>query len=323
MGSPIATTTTVYGGATPHDFFSTSFSKFNSALTAGLLNPMSPPQSIDKTRSSTTLFEMMASELDVHPRTTQISTQTPVLSAPKPSQVPPLDKQSLMQQRLINVLACRSPGNQFNDSNSSDMKLTLSSKDGLSVCINVHRQILVGHSRFFSVKLSERWGKQQRISTPYIVEIADCDDIEVYIETLRLMYCEDLRKKLMKEDVSRVLGILKPQQPVSKIQTQPTKPNRRRLRETTITTTPVATTITFDSSIAYLTYNHHQTPKLDPPTVVSPDNSWCCPASKPSPPIPPPPLSSIAPLQPPKRTLNSRTHFSFCRCYHHLRQHPR
>ncbi|CAK9141927.1 unnamed protein product [Ilex paraguariensis] len=170
---------------------------------------MSPPQSIDKTRSSTTLFEMMASELDVHPRTTQISTQTPVLSAPKPSQVPPLDKQSLMQQRLINVLACRSPGNQFNDSNSSDMKLTLSSKDGLSVCINVHRQILVGHSRFFSVKLSERWGKQQRISTPYIVEIADCDDIEVYIETLRLMYCEDLRKKLMKEDVSRVLGILK------------------------------------------------------------------------------------------------------------------
>lgn len=44
---------------------------------------------------------------------------------------------------------------------------------------------------------------------PYEVEIADCDDVEVYIETLRLMYCKDLRKKLMREDVSRVLGILK------------------------------------------------------------------------------------------------------------------
>jgi len=33
--------------------------------------------------------------------------------------------------------------------------------------------------------------------------------VEVYIETLRLMYCKDLRKKLMREDVSRVLGILK------------------------------------------------------------------------------------------------------------------
>lgn len=76
--------------------------------------------------------------------------------------------------------------------------------------VNLHRQILVAHSRFFSVKLSERWTKTQRATgSPYIVEIADCDDVEVYIETLRLMYCKDLRKRLMKEDVPRVLGILK------------------------------------------------------------------------------------------------------------------
>ncbi|KAI7986626.1 BTB/POZ domain-containing protein [Camellia lanceoleosa] len=55
----------------------------------------------------------------------------------------------------------------------------------------------------------ERQSKQQRTSNPYIVEIADCDDVEVYIEALSLMYCKDLRKKLMKEDVTRVLGILK------------------------------------------------------------------------------------------------------------------
>lgn len=117
-----------------------------------------------------------------------------------------------MQQRLSDLLSCRSPGNQFNDSNSSDVKLTLSSKDGISVCMSVHRQILVGQSRFFAVKLSDRWKGQRNGNNnthPWIVEIADCEEIEVYIETLRLMYCKDLRRKLMKEDVSKVLGILK------------------------------------------------------------------------------------------------------------------
>lgn len=106
-----------------------------------------------------------------------------------------------MQQRLLDLLGTRSPGSRFNDPVSSDVKVTLSSKDGMSVCMNGHRQILVTHSRFFAVKL----GGQM----PCIVEIGDCDDIEVYIETIRLMYCKDLRKKLMKEDVPRVLGILK------------------------------------------------------------------------------------------------------------------
>lgn len=41
------------------------------------------------------------------------------------------------------------------------------------------------------------------------MEIADCEDVEVYIEALRLMYCKDLRKWLMDEDVSQVVGILK------------------------------------------------------------------------------------------------------------------
>lgn len=124
--------------------------------------------------------------------------------------IPPpiiIDKQALMQQRLLDLLSCRSPSSQFNDPNSSDVKLTLTSKDGMIVSMNAHRQILVGHSRFFASKLSDyRWkGGQQ----PYIVEISDCDDIEVYIESIRLMYCKDLRRKLMKEDVPKVLGILK------------------------------------------------------------------------------------------------------------------
>ena len=191
-----------------HDSFPSSFSKFNSALTAGLLNPMSPPPSTDKTRSSPTLFEMMASEPDIHPRTSQIPSHSAPVSVHK-NQIPIQDKQAVMMQRISELLGSRSPGNQFNDASSSDIKLTLSSRDGISVSMNVHRQILVAHSRFFALKLSERWAKQQRSPSPYIVEIADCDDVEVYIETLKLMYCRDLRKKLMKEDVPRVLGVLK------------------------------------------------------------------------------------------------------------------
>ncbi|KAI3422718.1 BTB domain-containing protein, partial [Psidium guajava] len=92
------------------------------------------------------------------------------------------------------------------------IRLTLTSKDGaIGVSMNVHREILAAHSQFFASKLSDQWMKQQQRSAaaPPTVEIADCDDVEVYVETLRLMYCEDLRRRLMKDDVSRVLGILK------------------------------------------------------------------------------------------------------------------
>ncbi|XP_031131006.1 BTB/POZ domain-containing protein At1g63850 [Ipomoea triloba] len=208
-----AAASVVYSGSNAvanHDAFSSSFSKFNSALTAGLLNPMSPPPSDDKARASPTLFEMMASEPDRVPKTSpQIPNGFVSTLNQRPNSLVIQDKQALLQQRLSDLLACRSPGNQFNDSSSSDVKLTLSSKDGLSVSMNVHSQILVAHSRFFALKLPEKWAKQPRNSGPYIVEIADCDDIEVYIETLRLMYCKDLKKKLIKEDVPKVLGILK------------------------------------------------------------------------------------------------------------------
>ncbi|KAJ6890012.1 hypothetical protein NC651_023709 [Populus alba x Populus x berolinensis] len=41
------------------------------------------------------------------------------------------------------------------------------------------------------------------------MEISDCDDVEVYLETLVLMYSHDLKRRLMDEDVSRVLAFLK------------------------------------------------------------------------------------------------------------------
>ncbi|KAL6182231.1 hypothetical protein ACLB2K_043654 [Fragaria x ananassa] len=188
-----------------NDSFNSSFTRFNSMLTAGLLNPMSPPP-----RSSPTLFEMMSSEPEMaNPKPAQIH-QNGVVAPPRTGLVQ--DKQALMMQRVSDLLGSRSPGSQFNDPTNSDIKLTLGAKDGFSVSMSLHRPILIAHSRFFAVKLSERWVKQQRTaasSPPYNVEIADCDDVEVYIEALRLLYCKDLRKRLMKEDVTRVLGILK------------------------------------------------------------------------------------------------------------------
>ncbi|KAJ0811164.1 putative chromatin remodeling & transcription regulator BTB-POZ family [Helianthus annuus] len=214
-------TTTFHGGAGTYQepLNTSSFTQFNSALNAGLLN-LNPISSPPPTRSSPTLFEMMANEPDSKiPNTVTIPTPKRNSNSNNGHLIPPVDKQSLMQQRLLDILSCGSPGSLFNDPNSSDVKLTLSSKDGLSVCMNVHRQILVAHSRFFADKLVDirrkvgQQGQQLRglidNSNPYIVEIADCDDIEVYIESIRLMYCKDLRRKLMKDDVPRVLGILK------------------------------------------------------------------------------------------------------------------
>ncbi|KAM3001455.1 BTB/POZ domain-containing protein At1g63850-like [Malus sylvestris] len=199
------------GHSGQRDSFNSSFSRFNSMLTAGLLNPMSPPPQSDKT----TLSEIMANEPEMAQPRFPIHQNGVGSSSGRKTHVGLVqDKQALMMQRVSDLLTeNRSPGNQFNDPSSSDIKLTLSSKDGFSVSMNVHRQILVAHSRFFAVKLSERWVKQQRMtlssSPPYNVEIADCDDVEVYIEALRLMYCKDLRRWLMKEDVPKVLGILK------------------------------------------------------------------------------------------------------------------
>uniref|UniRef100_A0A803MCS1 At3g05675-like ankyrin-like domain-containing protein n=1 Tax=Chenopodium quinoa TaxID=63459 RepID=A0A803MCS1_CHEQI len=169
-----------YDSQQPISSYPTNFSKFNSALTAGLLNPMSPPP---QTRSSPTLFEMMASEPDIQP-TTRSNTSTPQNGVVNVKSPPPLlDKQGLLQLRINDILANKSPGNQFNDPGSSDIKLTLSSKDGFSVELCVHRQILVANSRFFAGKFAAKIHRNGNGG--------------------------DLRRKLMREDVPRVLAILK------------------------------------------------------------------------------------------------------------------
>ncbi|XP_024369459.1 BTB/POZ domain-containing protein At1g63850 isoform X2 [Physcomitrium patens] len=173
-----------------------SMSNYNLTSAAKMQNSSSgvsssPP--VDKIKASPTLFEMMTHEQELGPKAVHTIS---------------LSQQLTFQEKMKSILSGTSPGNQFNATNTSDLKLILNNREGYSVTVNVHRHILVTHSRFFAAKLSDRWSKQQRTNSN-LIEITDIDDVEIYLETLRLMYCEDVKKSLMKENVSRVLGILK------------------------------------------------------------------------------------------------------------------
>ncbi|KAH9621839.1 hypothetical protein KSS87_013153 [Heliosperma pusillum] len=84
-----------------------------------------------------------------------------------------------------------------------DVKLTVSGRDGFKICMDVHRSVLADKSRFFAEKLSPDDG------LTLSVEICDCDDVDVYVETLVLMYSHDLNLKLMPLSVNKVLALLK------------------------------------------------------------------------------------------------------------------
>ena len=82
------------------------------------------------------------------------------------------------------------------------MKVILFGKEGIAVRMSVHRNILAEHSIFFADKLS------RQSPVPYI-EIMDCEDVEIYVETVGLMYCKEMKHRLIKQSVPRVLRVLR------------------------------------------------------------------------------------------------------------------
>ncbi|XVE79690.1 hypothetical protein DITRI_Ditri14bG0078100 [Diplodiscus trichospermus] len=88
---------------------------------------------------------------------------------------------------------------------SGDVRLTVASKDGFRVSMDVHGRVLSEKSGFFAEKLSQR--REKGVS--HSVEISECDDVEVYVETVVLMYCDDLKKRLIGENVNKILALLK------------------------------------------------------------------------------------------------------------------
>ncbi|KDP31825.1 hypothetical protein JCGZ_12286 [Jatropha curcas] len=92
---------------------------------------------------------------------------------------------------------------EFGEPGTSDMKVVLLGKQGFCVKLSVHKNVLVENSSFFADKLSE---EESNLSC---LEIDDCEDIEIYVETVGLMYCKDMKQRLIKQSVSRVLRIIK------------------------------------------------------------------------------------------------------------------
>ncbi|XP_075514945.1 BTB/POZ domain-containing protein At3g50780-like [Primulina tabacum] len=92
---------------------------------------------------------------------------------------------------------------EFGEPGTSDLKLILLGKQGLSVKLSVHRSVLLENSSYFASEIS-----QQQPVFPCL-EIEDCEDVEIYVETIGLMYCKDLKPQLIKQNVSRVLRVLK------------------------------------------------------------------------------------------------------------------
>lgn len=99
---------------------------------------------------------------------------------------------------------------EFEDLNGrygkGDVRLTLVGKESGcgKVSMDVHKRVLLEKSGFFRESLR---GREKGIMQS--VEISECDDVEVYLETLVLMYSHDLKKRLIGEEVSKILALLK------------------------------------------------------------------------------------------------------------------
>ncbi|XP_042508467.1 BTB/POZ domain-containing protein At3g50780-like [Macadamia integrifolia] len=92
---------------------------------------------------------------------------------------------------------------EFGEPGTSDLKVVLFGKPAFSVKMSVHKYVLVENSSFFAEKLSEKQSPLCRL------EIDDCEDVESYVEVVGLMYCKEMKERLIKQSVSRVLRILK------------------------------------------------------------------------------------------------------------------
>ncbi|XAR60509.1 hypothetical protein NMG60_11033922 [Bertholletia excelsa] len=167
-----------------------SHSRFSLSPSHALSPPPDPARS---TRQSPTLFEMMTEEQS---RETKQSIET----------------RHKLQERVSKVLETAPFRNPGNWGGFGDVKLTISGRDGFRVSMDVHRRVLADRSRFFAEKLRRQDGGAAltpAAGVSHSVEICDCDDVEVYVETVVLMYCDDLKRKLLGEEVSKVLGLLK------------------------------------------------------------------------------------------------------------------
>uniref|UniRef100_A0A0E0FDT1 At3g05675-like ankyrin-like domain-containing protein n=1 Tax=Oryza meridionalis TaxID=40149 RepID=A0A0E0FDT1_9ORYZ len=100
----------------------------------------------------------------------------------------------------------------FGQPETSDVTVVLYGKEGIAVRMSVHGDVLRRSSAFFAEKLSSSSSSTSGSGGHghgSCLEIHDCDDAEIYVETVGLMYCDEAKHKLLKQNVSRVLRIMK------------------------------------------------------------------------------------------------------------------
>ncbi|KAF3778996.1 BTB/POZ domain-containing protein [Nymphaea thermarum] len=100
-----------------------------------------------------------------------------------------------VEKRVVSV--------EYGEAGTRDCEVLLSGKQGFTVKLSVHRDVLAGKSTFFGEKFSAT------SADPCSIEIGDCEDVEIYVEVVGLMYCKDIKQRLIKQSISRVLRLLK------------------------------------------------------------------------------------------------------------------
>ncbi|XP_015066678.1 BTB/POZ domain-containing protein At3g50780 [Solanum pennellii] len=123
-----------------------------------------------------------------------VSSDTPSVTTSVPAERTPRSKTESVP-RKVSI--------EFGEPGTSDLRVILLGKQGFTVKLNVHKNILVANSSFFANKISV----QQPVFP--CIEIDDCEDVEICVETIGLMYCKEMKQRLIKQSVSRVLRIIK------------------------------------------------------------------------------------------------------------------
>ncbi|KAK6142210.1 hypothetical protein DH2020_000007 [Rehmannia glutinosa] len=155
-------------------------------------NTLSPPPNFRAQTSpnqSPTLFEMMSVEQ---------------AREPKPSS----EAHRKLHER-VSVVLSQAPFQISSQWGMGDVRLTVAARAeagegetaSYRVSMDVHRRVLAARSRFFAEKL--------RRSGTHSVEILECDDVAVYVEAVVLMYCDELKSKLLGMEVPKILTLLK------------------------------------------------------------------------------------------------------------------
>ncbi|KAJ0253658.1 BTB/POZ domain-containing protein [Hirschfeldia incana] len=167
--------------------------------------PQKPPNEKEKRPSSTTIRSVIASdEQQQQQQQQQQSSNNPEETHHHSIAVPVTTTVQERPQRAKVETLPRKVAIEFGEPGSSDAKVILVGKQGFCVKLSVHKKVLVDHSTFFAKKLSER-----EDSVFACLEIESCEDAEIYVETVGLMYSKDVKLRLMKQSVSRVLRVLK------------------------------------------------------------------------------------------------------------------